>query len=177
MTDHDLTSATASEAPSGLAFRILNALKNVGLSVVGCLVMIVMLIVVPVLFLKGAFWAADHVLPPLILVGWIALAVDLLLLLPLAVVRVLRPWSAGLILLSSFLFGLITWFLGLVLTYTLWGLGAVILGLFFLGVGVVPFALLATLFKGMWSEFFTVAVLLILTFGSRLVAIALGSEE
>ena len=163
--------------PIRLGSRLASALTSAGLSVMGCLLMIVILLVLPVLFLKGAIWAAEHVLPPLILVGWVALAFDILLLLPLALVKVLRPWCAGFILLSSLLFGLISWFLGLILTYTLWGIGAVIVGLFLLGVGVVPFALLATLFKGMWSQFFTVAVLVILTFGSRFVAVALGPEE
>ena len=33
----------------------------------------------------------------------------------------------------------------------------------------MPFAMLATMFEGMWEPFFTVFVLLIVTFGSRIV--------
>jgi hypothetical protein len=177
MIDPNLTTGLASEPPAGLASRILNALRNVGFGVAGCLMMIALLLVVPVIFLKGALWVSEHFLPTLVVAGSIALAVDLVLLLPLALVKVLRPWCAGLILLSSFLFGLITWLVGFVLTYTLWGLGAVTLGLFFLGIGVVPFAFLATLFKGMWADFFTVVALVILTLGSRSVAFALDSDR
>ena len=39
--------------------------------------------------------------------------------------------------------------------------------MFIMGVGVIPIAMLATLFKGMWSTFAQLIILLILTFGAR----------
>lgn len=55
----------------------------------------------------------------------------------------------------------------------LWGGIAVFIGLFLLGVGVVPIAMLATLFNGMWSTLGELFLLLILTFGSRFLGIYL----
>jgi len=112
--------------------------------------------------------AATHLLEPLIIAGWIAVAVDVLILLPLSLLRGLRAFTGTTIFISSFLFGLMAWLLGFILTYALWGLWAVIIGILFFGGAVVPFALLATLFKGMWDPFFTVLILFALTFGSRI---------
>ena len=118
-------------------------------------------------FIKGSLWASRHLLGPLIAIGWIALGVNILILLPLSIFKRLRGFTGAGIFLSSYIFGLISWLLGFVLTYALWGLWAVIVGILFLGGGVVPIALLATLFKGLWVPFFTLIVLTAITFGSR----------
>lgn len=64
--------------------------------------------------------------------------------------------------------------MGFLFTWVLWGGWAVVLGVLFLGGAVVPFALIATLLKAMWLPFFTVLVLLILTFGSRIAGAAIA---
>lgn len=124
---------------------------------------------VPLIFLAGSVWAAEHLLPPLIVAGWFAIALDVLVLLPLSIFRRIRGFTGGAIFISSFVFGAVTWLLSLILTYALWGLGAVVVGILLFGGAVVPFAMLATMFQGMWEPFFTVFVLLLVTFGSRIV--------
>lgn len=141
-------------------------IKGIGGIALGGVIFLAIL-AVPAVFIMGSTWAATHLLEPLIIVGWIALAVDLLLLLPLSIFRGLRGFTGTMIFVSSFIFGLITWLLGFILTYSLWGLWAVIIGILFFGGAVVPFALLATLFKGMWEPFFSVLILFVLTFGAR----------
>ena len=59
------------------------------------------------------------------------------------------------------------WVWGLILTYDLWGGAAVLVGLFLLGVGVVPMAMLATLFGAMWPTLGRLLLLAALTFGTR----------
>jgi hypothetical protein len=120
-----------------------------------------------VVFIMGSLWASRHLLQPLIVIGWIALALNILILLPLSVFKRLRGYTGSGIFLSSYIFGLVAWLLGFILTYALWGLSAVIVGIVFLGGGVVPIALLATLFKGLWEPFFTLLALTAITFGSR----------
>ncbi len=127
----------------------------------------VCILALPVVFIKGSLWASENLLQPLIVIGWIALALNILILLPLSVFKRLRGFTGGGIFLSSYIFGLVAWLLGFVLTYALWGPWAVIVGIVFLGGGVVPIALLATLFKGLWWPFVTLIVLTIVTFGSR----------
>jgi hypothetical protein len=65
---------------------------------------------------------------------------------------------------------------GLVLTLSTWGLGAVLLGLFLGGIGVVPIAMLATLLKGMWAPLAELVVLTIMTFASRAGAFSLAES-
>lgn len=142
-------------------------IKEIGGIALGVVIFLAVL-AVPALFIMGSAWAATHLLDPLIIAGWIAVAVDVLILLPLSLFRGLRAFTGTTIFISSFLFGLVTWLLGFILTYALWGLWAVIIGILFFGGAVVPFALLATLFKGMWDPFFTVLILFALTFGSRI---------
>jgi O-antigen/teichoic acid export membrane protein len=122
---------------------------------------------IPALFLLGGTWAAKHLLQPLIVIGWIAVALDVLVLLPLSVFRKIRGFTGAVIFISSFVFGLVTWLLGFILTYALWGIWGVLIGILLFGGAVVPFALMATMFEGMWDPFFTVLVLLIITFGSH----------
>ena len=131
---------------------------------------------IPALFILGSAWAAKHLLEPLIIVGWGAVAIDVVILLPLSLFRGLRGFTGTAIVISSYIFGLVTWLLGFILTYALWGVWAVVIGILFFGGTVVPFALLATLFKGMWDPFFTVLVLLVLTFGSRIAGIYIAES-
>ena len=62
------------------------------------------------------------------------------------------------------------------LTLFIWGLGAVFIGLFLAGVGVVPIAILATLFSSMWGSLIEIALLIIMTFGSRMGALSLAES-
>ena len=128
------------------------------------------LLALPFIFIKGAVWASEHLLAPLISVGWIAIAIVLLILLPLSIFKRLRGFAGAGIFIASCVFGLICWLMGVVVAYALWGLWAVIIGLLFLGGGVVPIGMIAALFKGEWQMLVTLVVLIALTFGSRLLA-------
>jgi hypothetical protein len=141
------------------------------------IVLFLAILAIPALFILGSAWAAEHLLQPLFAVGWVLLAIDLLVLLPLSIFRRLRGFTGAAIVISSFVFGLVTWLLGFILTYALWGFWAVVLGILFFGGAVVPFALLATMFKGMWDPFFTVLILLVVTFGSRFAGIYIAEKR
>jgi hypothetical protein len=56
----------------------------------------------------------------------------------------------------------------LLVTLNLWGLTAAIIGLLFMGIGILPVALLACIFKGEWSIFFQLILQLALLIGCRL---------
>jgi hypothetical protein len=68
--------------------------------------------------------------------------------------------------------------MGFLLTLAIWGATGVIIGLFLAGIGVVPVAMLATLFHGMWEPLIQLVLLFILTFGTRMGSLyLLGSLE
>ena len=69
--------------------------------------------------------------------SFLVVVVDIVILLPLSMFRRLRPHTGGLLYLSSYLFGLVTWLYGFIVTCALWGGFAVVIGLMFFGVGVV----------------------------------------
>lgn len=145
-----------------------------GMGAVGCLVMLSL----PVLFLVGAEILGEFVLPWLLLVCPAVVVLSVVVIPPLTIFRTTRPWAGLAMVVGSHIFGLTTWLLGFVLTLTLWGMIAVIIGLFLLGVGVVPFAMLATGFNGMWLEFGILWLGVVLTFGYRILGhVLMGLAE
>ena len=127
-------------------------------------------------FILGGVWVSKHLLPWLSVISLVVFAIVIFVLLPLAIPRATRGFSSISILIASYVFGATLWMYGLLLTYFTWGIVAVIIGLVFFGVGVVPIALLATLFKGMWGPFFTLVLLAIATYGCRVGALSLAES-
>ena len=127
-------------------------------------------------FVLGGVWVSDHLLPWLTIISLVVFAIVVFILLPLSIPRATRGFSSIAILIASYVFGATMWMFGLLLTYYTWGVGAVVVGLFFMGVGVVPIAMLATLFKGMWGPFSTLILLAIATYGCRIGAMSLAES-
>lgn len=140
------------------------AVGKYGLGMVGCLVMLSL----PALFLVGAEILGEFVLPWLLLTCPVVLGLSALVVCPLAIFRVTRPWAGLVMVIGSYVFGLTAWFLGFLLTLDLWGPIAVIIGLFIFGVGIVPIAMLATLLNAMWLELGILSLAILLTFGYRI---------
>ena len=143
-------------------------LKGVGWGVAGLAILVAFALLVA-LFIHGGAWLGEKIYPWLVWISSLALVILLFVLLPLGVFHKTREFAGNGMLIASWVFGLTLWVWGLILTYHLWGALAVYIGLFFFGVGVVPMAMFATLFKGMWSTLGELVFLTILTFGSRLV--------
>ncbi len=140
------------------------------------LVIMLALLSLPVLFILGAVWVAEKALPWLILLSVLTLAFNIVILLPLALIPPTRPWAGVGFFISSFVFGLTGWLMGLLLTWILWGVFAVLIGLFILGIGVVPIGMLATLFNGMWLELGLLFLAVVLTFGLRILGMTLAEN-
>ncbi len=128
------------------------------------------------MFIFGAAWASKKLLPSFTVLTCIAFGVVVFIILPLAIPRATRGFSSVALLIASFVFGATLWMEGLLLTLLIWGAGAVFIGVFLAGVGVVPIAMLATLIKGMWGPLIELVLLTILTFGSRAGAMSLAKS-
>ena len=127
-------------------------------------------------FIFGAAWASTKLLPWFSVLTWVAFGIVVFILLPLAIPKATRGFSSVALFVSSYVFGATLWMEGLLFTLAIWGVGAVFIGLFLAGVGVVPIAMLATLLKGMWSPFVELVLLTIMTFGSRIGAMSLAES-
>ncbi len=125
-------------------------------------------------FIFGSAWASSKLLPWFSILTLFAFGFVVFIVLPLAIPRATRGFSSVALFISSYVFGATLWMEGLLLTLSLWGVGAVVIGLFIVGVGVVPIAMLATLLKGMWGPLIELVLLTIMTFASRIGAMSLA---
>jgi hypothetical protein len=144
-------------------------LKAIGGFLLGLVFLIAVMSLI-VAFFAGAAWISDHLLPWFANASLVAGIVLFLVLLPLSFVKRARPFSGSLILLISFIFGITLWMEGFLVTLSTWGTFAVIVGLLFLGIGVVPIAMLASLIHGSWTTLLELVILAVLTFGCRIFA-------
>ncbi len=98
---------------------------------------------------------------------WV-LAVAVLVLLPLAIWKKTRAFAGMLLVYSSFVFGAAGWFLGAGITFGTLGWFWLILGLLFMGLGVVPLAMIAAVFVlHSWPIVGALALIVALTLGAR----------
>ena len=100
--------------------------------------------------------------------SWLALAISIFVLVPLAFFRKTRP-AAGLgLFIASWLFGLTTWTLGVTITFLAYGWVGLIIGLLLFGVGVVPMGIFAAFFNiKSVSLGFSMIVMLIVIYVAR----------
>ena len=133
-------------------------------------------IVVVFLLVQGGAWLADKVYPILIVLFVLALAVSVLILLPLAIFRKTRGFAGLGFYITSYIYGLAVWVWSLLLTYTLWGSFGVVVGLLMGGVGIVPLSVVACIFHGMFSIALQVVLLAAFVFGVRALALFLVSS-
>ena len=134
------------------------------------LVIFLCILSVPVLFIFGSIALGIKILPYLYKITTGLIVGNIIVLLMAIVNKKMKSGVSGLLILSSIVYGISGWFVGLVVTYNIWGGFAVLIGLLFLGVGVVPMALLATLFNGMWEQFGIMIFYVIITYLSKLAA-------
>ncbi|MBI4619907.1 MAG: hypothetical protein HY739_07075 [Desulfobacterales bacterium] len=152
-------------------------IKGAGAAILGIGFFLVIVLLIG-LFIHGGAWLSAKVYPWLTIAFSITFGIALFILAPLGIFRRTRGFSGNGMVISSYIFGLTLWVWGFLLTYTLWGGLAVFIGLFLFGVGVVPIAMLATLFKGMWLTLCQLLFLTALTFGSRILGVfLLGRSE
>jgi len=121
-----------------------------------------------VFVIKGVVWIGEKVLPFLMSLTSLLTAISVFIFIPMMIFKKTRKWAGGALAFSSLLFGLTLWIYSALVAYMLWGFIGLVIGLFMMGIGVVPVALLAALFSGEWTIIGSIIYMLILTFGARL---------
>lgn len=144
-------------------------LESFGGFIIGIVVFIA-IVNLALFFIYGGLWLSERALSWLFIVIWIVFILDIFIIIPLGLFkyRKAKEISAIGLIISSYVFGLTLWLWTLLLTYMIWGMIAVIIGLLITGIGVVPIALLATVINGEWSVAVQIIMLIIFTFGSRM---------
>jgi hypothetical protein len=154
----------------GVNFRAMpqqeSLLKKIAYGALFFLVMVALL-TFTVLLMRGMVWASEKTLPWLVVASQIALAICIFIFLPLCIFRKTRPLAGLGFYIASFVFGVLLFALSCLLSVSIWGYGALIVGLVMGGVGVLPVALVATLFTARWELFIELIIGLVMTFGTR----------
>jgi len=128
------------------------------------------LIFLAVLFTQGITWFGNIIsslMPP---VFFITILVSILIFIPMALLRKTRGYAAIGFLISSYIYGLILWFSCLLITYDYWGGVGVAIGLFLMGIGIIPISLLAMLLHADWATLGGTLLMIFLVYGVRLLA-------
>jgi hypothetical protein len=150
-------------------------LKVIGSYILG-LCIFVGLIFVGVMFVKGSVWLGARAYPWLVLIATLAFWVTVLIFLPLAIFRRTRVFAGMSTYFASYAFGLTLWVWAILLSYSLWGIAGIVVGLFLGGIGVVPIAMLASLFNGLWSTLAQLVLLTGITLGSRFLGLYIAMK-
>lgn len=152
----------------------METLKSIGGVLLGIAAFIGIIIALVLFFTVGAQVGAA-ILPFVSWLTGVLFAINIIALL-VAIFRKARGVAGIIIFVSSYVYGLQTWITGLLVTLSLWGWIAVIIGLFMGGVGVVPIGMLAAIFHGEWGIFFILLLNVLLTYGSRAIGMSLAES-
>lgn len=136
-------------------------------------VFLVICLIMSFIFIDGVLWLGDKILPTLLDVSAGTVGVLIIILLPLSIYRKTRSLAGNGMIISSWIFAVTLWFWCFSITHSYWGTIGVYIGLFFLGIGIVPLAVLSDLIKGNWAALFELLFLAGLIVGSRLFGIDL----
>lgn len=153
----------------------METLKNIGWCLLGIAIFIVVSILTFLLIRWGS-GAAAIVIPYVNWASGIVFTICLLLLLPLAIFKKTRGIAGVGLFISSYIFGLSTWLSGFLITYSLWGVLGVIIGVFLAGIGVIATAIIALLIHGEWSLFGIMLLNVALIWGSRILGVYLAEK-
>ena len=157
----------------------LNGAKTVAYAFGGTLIWIMIFVAgifLTAVAIKGGIWLSATILPWLSIAMWIVFMIDLFFLLPLSMLKKRKGISSIGFMISSYVYGITLWLWGLLLTYILWGGIAVFIGLFIVGIGVVPMAMIATTLESQWSIAGQLVLLAAFTFSSRIYGIHLAEK-
>lgn len=152
----------------------MEALKSIGGTLIAIVIFIGILFAAILLFSLGVK-ASIVIAPYVYLVAGILFFVNIITLLS-AIIPSARGVAGWILYISSYVYGLETWIYGLLVTLSLWGVLAIVIGLLLGGVGVVPIGMVAAVFHGKWDIFFTLFVLVILTYGTRIIGMTLAES-
>lgn len=102
-------------------------------------------------------------------IAWVALALVVFVLVPLAVWSRTRAAAGIGLFIASYVFGATTWFLGAGVSFASFGWFGLVVGLMIMGIGVVPIGIAGAYFSLNSGEMaLSLLVMACITFGTRL---------
>lgn len=154
-------------------------LKNIGISMLVPIGGVAVLFLVA-LMLRGMVWVSEKTLPWLLTATKYTIGICIFVLLPLCIFRKVRPYVGVAFGYASLVFTLMLWAYSCLFAFDVWGYGGLIVGLVFMGLGVVAVAFLAALLHAQWWVVLDLIVGVFLSLGTHLLGAWLSemrSEE
>lgn len=121
----------------------------------------------------GGVWLGVVVYPIVATISGVTFLVSLLFILPLGLFSKTKNFSGNALMLASLIIGFSTWIWSFLLTYSAWGFIGLFIGLVFMGIGVVPVAMLASLLNAEWSILAQLVLSVVVIYGFRILGIRL----
>ncbi|MFW6311908.1 MAG: hypothetical protein ACOC1K_06705 [Nanoarchaeota archaeon] len=118
----------------------------------------------------------NKIYPIIQIINEITLLIGVILLFGLIFKKIREFCLSGLIIIS-FYFAFITWLTSILIVYPIYGLVGIAIGLIIAGVGVVPLAFIATILNGLWPSFWSLVILVFLTFFFRAIPIFIAQKS
>lgn len=153
----------------------MEALKAAG-SVIAGLAIFAALVFIGVVFILGAETVSERALPFFSTATVLAIVFCVVILLPLSILRATRIVSVWGFFIASYVVGVYIWMFSFLITYSLWGAGAVFIGLCFVGIGILPLAIIAVVTQGLWSAVVNLLLGIVILYGTRIFAIYLAAS-
>lgn len=145
-------------------------LKNTIVYIAGLIKYVAVLVVIVGLLsvvFAGVRFLSGVLIPVLSVVSAAMIMVMIFMLVLSSIVRKYVTVTSFALLIFSYFFGITAWFLGLASTLHYFGFIWVVIGVFMLGIGVVPIGLLALAVNEQWWNFATLLILLIVAYKAR----------
>ncbi len=137
---------------------------------VGLLLLLLPVVIFITIVLVFGMWG-EYILPVLSDVIVPPLAVTAFVLVLLTFFDTTKQRAAHILHFATWVYWIVVWMFGFLVTLQYWGVFAVVLGLVFFGVGVIPLGIFAAVFHGDGHAFLDIVTLLLLAVGSRRVAL------
>lgn len=118
------------------------------------------------LLFPGTTYITKHLFPAMKQLSGLMIFASIVMLV-IAMVPSLRGWAGAVLYLSSYCYGALIWFAAFIVTYSVWGVTGLILGIALFGIGVVPIAILACMLHSHWEPLFLLVAGLILAVSCR----------
>jgi hypothetical protein len=123
---------------------------------------------------KGPDFVEYGLMPGVLGASQIALLLSVVLFAPLAFYKPGRPVARWGFLAAALVFGVAAWILAFLVTYEVWGVVGLLIGIAFAGVGIVAVGIVAALMAGQLSTALTIALLSVCGLVARQIMIVLA---
>jgi len=143
--------------------------------VIGGLAILAALVFVGGVFILGAEAVSEKALPFFGIATVLAIVFCLVIFLPLSIFRATRIVPIWGFFIASYVFGVYTWMFSFLVTFSLWGVGGVFVGLCLAGIGIFPLAIIAAALHALWSTVGNLAFGIVITCGTRIFSFYLAT--